>query len=78
MTNIDDEGGEAPDTFDGRLAGIVRLIDTYGDESPERQPHRRRVIRDLLAGLMDKAVDLVQAQYDRLDEITSDEHPPTR
>ena len=64
--NLDDTSGDGPDTFDGRLAGIVRLIDTFGDETnDERRRLRRVVIARLLTGLLAEAADKIAAQADR-------------
>jgi hypothetical protein len=67
VSNPDDTGGEQPDTFDGRLAGIIRLIDTFDDETIEgRREHRRLVIVRLLAAVLNEAVTKVGVELDRV------------
>ncbi len=74
MTDVSDEevtefGGEEPDTFDGRLAGIIRLIDTLVDEvNDERRRRRRAAIIRLLDGLLDLARERVTEQRERIDQ----------
>ena len=65
---FDDYGGDEPDTFDGRLAGISRLIDSLVDEvNAERRIRRRAKIIRLLDGLLDLARERVTEQRGRLD-----------
>ena len=60
-------GGDAPDTFDGRLAGVARLIDTFDDEvNVDRRRARRTAILILLDGLRDLALDQVDDLRERL------------
>jgi hypothetical protein len=73
VTNIDDfpddlDTGDDPDTFDGRLAGITQLIDTFVDEiNDERRIRRRAKILRLLDGLLDLARERVAEQRERID-----------
>jgi hypothetical protein len=61
-------GGEEPDTFEGRLAGIAQLIDTFGMETnTDRIIRRRLTIIRLLEGLRETVLDRIDAQFDRLD-----------
>lgn len=65
--NPDDVGGEEPDTIDGRLAGIARLIDTFSDEvNQERRRKRRAAIIRLLADVQLDVGARVQELRDRL------------
>jgi len=62
---VSDFGGDQPDTFDGRLAGIARLIDTFGDETdPDRRARRRAAVVQLLShlhfDLSERIADLMQ------------------
>jgi hypothetical protein len=66
----DDDQGDAPDTFDDRLADIGRLIDTLGDETdPHRRQLHRAVIVKLIALLGLSALDHIAAALDRLDAV---------
>jgi hypothetical protein len=60
--------GDAPDTFEGRLAAVTRLIDTADDEIDERRRIARRalVIR-LLLDLTQETNRLIVIQLDRLE-----------
>jgi len=72
MTDInpDDGFGDEPDTFDGRLAGIIRLIDTYTDETDEtRRALRRAVIVRLLLSLLEDAINRAGVQLVRAAEL---------
>lgn len=67
MSNPDDGSGDTPDTFEGRLAGITRLIDTLGNETDtERRRQRRATILRLLDRLSDRAHELITEQRGRL------------
>lgn len=67
MSNPDDGSGDVPDTFDGRLAGIARLIDTFDNETNEaRREHRRLVIVRLLVAVLDEAITKVGGELDRV------------
>lgn len=60
-------GGDEPDTFDGRLEGITRLIDTLTDEvNVERRLQRRATILRLLNDLLDLARERIAEQQERL------------
>ena len=63
-----DGGGDAPDTFDGRLGVIARLIDALGAERDDRRrvAHRAVVVR-LLALLAADFLVRVAAEADRVD-----------
>lgn len=64
---MSDFGGDEPDTFDGRLAGITRLIDTLGSESDSaRRRARRATILRLLDRLSDQAFERISEQRERL------------
>jgi hypothetical protein len=56
MSNLDDFGGEQPDTLGGRLRGIARLLDTLADEPT---PARRRLRLEIIAGLLQDVADQV-------------------
>lgn len=65
----DDVGqGDAPDTFDDRLADIARLIDTLADEATDvrRAAHRAIVVR-LLTALAADALRRIADQLERVD-----------
>lgn len=69
MTDTHDDGqGDAPDTFDDRLADLARLIDTLADEADanRRVVHRLVIVR-LLAALGADALTRIAAQLERLD-----------
>lgn len=69
MSNTDDTppDGDAPDTFDDRLAAITRLIDTAADEIDERRRiARRALIVRLLLELAQETSRLIVIQLDRL------------
>ena len=60
-------GGEEPDTFDGRLQGIARLISTLPDEIVEdRRKHRVEIIERLLDELLEEAELQIDTQRARL------------
>jgi hypothetical protein len=60
-------GGDAPDTFDDRLAAIIRLIDTADDDLDERRRiARRALIVRLLLELAQESTRLIVIQLDRL------------
>ncbi len=68
--NFADDPGDEPDTFDGRLAGIARLIDTFGFETvPARRELRRAVIERMLAEVQVDADRRIAALLARLDEV---------
>jgi hypothetical protein len=59
--------GDAPDTFEDRLAAITRLIDTAGDElDVRRRLARRLLILRLLTDLAQESTRLIVIQLDRL------------
>ena len=67
--HIDTPDGDEPDTFDGRLEGISRLIDTLRDEiNIDRRLQRRATILRLLDGLLDLARERVTEQRERIDQ----------
>ena len=69
MTDVHDDGqGDAPDTFDDRLADLARLIDTLADEADDRRrlAHRAVIVR-LLTRLAADALSRIAAELDRVD-----------
>lgn len=70
MTDTDhhdaDDQADGPDTFDDRLAGIARLIDTFVfDPDDDHRRLRRVVIVRLLGELLDDSARRVLAELSR-------------
>jgi hypothetical protein len=63
-----DSGGDAPDSFDDRLAVIVRLIDTMEHDNGDRRRARRALVLGLLVSLTRDATARIVVQLDRLDD----------
>jgi len=72
MTDVDhvdnDDQGDAPDTFDVRLADVARLIDTLVDERNDRRRlEPRDAIVRLLTRLAADALARIASQLERVD-----------
>lgn len=68
-THLDDDG-DAPDTFEGRIVVIIRLIDTAPEEQTEdRQVERRALVLRLLIMLQQDMNDRISELLDRFGEL---------
>lgn len=65
--DVEEESGDAPDTFEDRLVVIVRLIDTADEEEDaHRKLLRRALILRLLSRLLQDTNTKIITQLDRV------------